>query len=208
MNNTKYKQVIIVLIVVACIGCNKRMLPPTSAEHIVYTAHNLSLLNGIYQNTDSIHERMIDSSVARYRKYTVVNNLPAPTVSGKPYTNLSGLLQLTDISGNYETEKEFHIKLEVLNTKTIQATLFKNKQNVTHKILKGKIKKGYFKTCIEKKWKGIPLIYYQSSKKNLYLGTDNQHNLLVYSRGRVHGAIFIFAGGGYNEIDLKFHSIK
>lgn len=191
-------------------SCNKRMLPPKDVAHTVLHASNLQLLDGIYDNFDSVAKQKRDSNAARYREFLKENNLP-------PEQELSdhsfGFLwnQLVPFKRMYRDGigKELMVQLVVKDAQHVKALLWENEVIKDSILLDGELKRGYFKIKVGKESSGIPAIHYRYSKLYFFVGVGKNGDLLFYRRGESGGTTAIFlAGNGYNELDLAFKRIR
>jgi len=162
----KYFLYIFVFLLPILTGCYA-VLPAKHDDMVAITKDNLKSLNGLYNNisdTESLHR---------------VSNL---------WSDINHMSYKAEIHG---TRQE--IKLHVLNDKRINVTLFSDSLQY-NRILKGKVKGGYFVTRKKFLFIGIPLFLNIEKSLKMQFALTHDSNLLVDIKAGDYAAILMAAG--------------
>ena len=104
--------------------------------------------------------------------------------------------------------KNHTIELEVINKRKVLAKLWLNDTVIAVKILKGKIKNGYFSVRRKLKIVGFPLVYFFTSDNKLEIGSSNNNQLIINSATSSYGMIFIITNGNTQQFTSKYEHTK
>jgi len=88
-----------------------------------------------------------------------------------------------------------HIELQLLDNKSLRATLHQNDVVLREVTLKGKLKNGYFRTKHDFKLKGIPPFYWTTTSSKTQFGLGSEGQLYIDTAGETNGSILIIMAG-------------
>lgn len=168
------------LIMVVLSSCHSVKHATKDPELQTVSSQNIHLLKGTY------HNQPIDDKLNKaYSSVYDVNALQDVQLLKQFF-----LLKKTE-NGIAE-----QLQIAIINNE-LQITAMQDGQTVKQFRIKGKFRKGYFKTKKESKTKFPPLppFYYFNENVRLYLTLDTANNLVVKRKGRKTGMIFFFAAG-------------
>lgn len=148
-------------------GCYA-VLPAKHDNKVAITKDNLKILNGYYIN--------ISDTQGRYQSSNLWNDINHMSFKEPIYDAKGGVMLL------------------VLNEKRINVTLILGDSLRDSRILKGKIKDGYFVTRKKFLLIGIPLLLYVEKSLKMQLALTSDSNLLVDSKAGAYAAVFMSAG--------------
>jgi len=162
-----------------------------SADPLLQLIHksNFSLLKGAWSNTPAD-----DQLNKRYASTFDVNALQD--------VQLAKQFSLLEENTIADADR---VQLLPVNNQ-LQVTVFRRNGIIAKFSVKGKFKKGYFKTKKQSKtaFPPIPPFYYFNDNVRLYITVDKDNNLVIKRRGKKTGMIFFFASGFSMDNEYRY----
>lgn len=172
--------VYVLLIILTLSSCNTAKHASKDDSLQVISKNNFSLLKGTWKNIP------IDNQLnKRYASTFDVNALQDVQLAKQFFLLDENILPDAD-----------RIQLLPVDNQ-LQVTAFRRNEITAKFSVKGKFKKGYFKTKKQSKtaFPPIPPFYYFNDNVRLYVTVDKENNLVIKRRGKKTGMIFFFASG-------------
>ncbi len=154
-----------ILIILFISGCAEPKIINWSNCQAI-TQNNISLINGVYENHDSL-------------------NITQMWNEFKPFFKI-------DSNSNNKNSK---ILLQVDNSKFLSFTLIKGKDSISTKRVRFQLIDGHVVSTDNWQIQGIPLLLYRFAQNAISLSIDVNSNLIVDSNSNGNGGIFIVIFG-------------
>ncbi|SFH03971.1 hypothetical protein [Pedobacter insulae] len=94
-----------------------------------------------------------------------------------------------------DVERATHIKLKMVDGKNLVATLYHGDVSLKTEIMKGSLKKGYFRARHDFSMKGVPPFYWKTSSAKIQFGIGREGQLYIDTADETNGSILIMVAG-------------
>ncbi|GAA4314601.1 hypothetical protein GCM10023149_10810 [Mucilaginibacter gynuensis] len=94
-----------------------------------------------------------------------------------------------------EVKQATHFTLEMADPKNVKASLYNGEHLLKTRLVKGKLKNGYFRLKHRLKWQGIPIIYWGLSSEKIQFGIGSEQQLYIDQSSTRNGGILIIISG-------------
>lgn len=94
-----------------------------------------------------------------------------------------------------ELTQATHIELKLADEKQMIATLYKQNVPLKTEVVRGRLRKGYFRAKHQLSLKGIPPFYWSTSSVKMQFGIGSQGQLYIDSADETNGSILIMVAG-------------
>ncbi|ETZ22355.1 hypothetical protein [Pedobacter sp. V48] len=94
-----------------------------------------------------------------------------------------------------ELAQATHIELKLTDENHLNATLFKGNVPLKTEVVKGNLRKGYFRTKHDLSLKGVPPFYWSMSSAKMQFGIGKERQLYIDSADETNGSILIMVAG-------------
>ncbi|MCD0489453.1 hypothetical protein LPB86_14515 [Pedobacter sp. MC2016-14] len=94
-----------------------------------------------------------------------------------------------------ELAQATHMELILKDAKHISSTLYKDDVALKTDVIRGRLKKGYFRKKHQLSLSGIPPFYWSISSNKMQLGLGKEHQLFIDHADETNGSILIIVAG-------------
>ncbi|MBL7747420.1 MAG: hypothetical protein JNM19_08360 [Chitinophagaceae bacterium] len=133
-------------------------------------------------------------------------NMGSDTSWGRPFTLWTALTLHTKqfIPDSLLPYPDAVVELQLQRRRKLNARLINDTQLIEERILKGRIRDGYFSVRRKVRYVGLPFLYLRYSDYKVQLGSDNNRHLLVDAVSSRFGWIFIMSAGTADQYHFQF----
>lgn len=133
-------------------------------------------------------------------------NMGSDTSWGRPFTLWTALTLHTKqfIPDSLLPYPDAVVELQLQRRRKLSARLINDTQLIAERILKGRIRDGYFTVRRKVRYFGLPFLYLRYSDYKVQLGSDNKRQLLVDAVSSRFGWIFIMSAGTADQYHFQF----
>lgn len=179
----------LVAVIVLLCGCATLDFP--ERRDLISLEGNPALINGRYKNFPP------DSAVKRWPVRTDFQALWAVLLK-KPGKDFSKV----------KWNEDAYVQLSAIGKKAILAQLFSDSTLLEEKVLKGRVKNGYFSVRTKIRVLGIPLIFFRYTNYKIQLGVGADQKLIIDGQGNLLINLLLMGAAASNHYYFVYSRVQ